>query len=242
MVASGPSARAARSRSASSVTWTSTTSRPSCALSSLLVPDATSLPWSMIAMMCGEPVGLVEVLGGEQHVGASGREVFDRDPQLVAAAGVETGGGLVEQQQARRTHEAGAEVETPLHAARIGAHQPVAVVGEAHLVEDGVGGDAWPRRGRDRRGGRSSGGSRGRSSPLRRPRTGPARPIVRRTCFGSLATSMPGHPQRARGGAGERGDRADQRGLARTVRAEDGEHLARWGRRGRGRRARATSP
>ena len=57
-----------------------------------------------------------------------------RVPQLDAAAGVEAGGGLVEQQQPRAADEAGAEVEPPAHAARVGADQPVAGVGRGRAA------------------------------------------------------------------------------------------------------------
>ena len=67
---------------------------------------------------------------------------LDGQPELVAAAGVEAGGGLVEEQQLRGAHEAGAEVEPTAHAAGVGAHQTVAGVGEAQLLEHGVRGRA----------------------------------------------------------------------------------------------------
>ena len=51
--------------------------------------------------VAGQLVGLLEVLGGEQHVGAVGDQVADGLPQLDAAARVEAGGRLVEQQQLR---------------------------------------------------------------------------------------------------------------------------------------------
>jgi hypothetical protein len=68
----------------------------------------------------GEAVGLLEVLGGEQHVGAAGDEGVDGLPQLVAAARVEAGGGLVEQQHAGCADQAGTEVEAATHATGVG--------------------------------------------------------------------------------------------------------------------------
>ena len=64
-------------------------------------------------------------------------EGADGVPQLDAAAGVEAGGGLVEQQQAGRPDQAGAEVEPAAHAARVGAHEAIGGVGQAELVEHG---------------------------------------------------------------------------------------------------------
>jgi hypothetical protein len=46
----------------------------------------------------GQPLGLVEVLGGEQRGGAVGDELVDDVPHLEAAARVEPGGRLVEEQ------------------------------------------------------------------------------------------------------------------------------------------------
>ena len=70
-----PRAAAAASASrAASATTTSIRSPPTCALSSSAVPRAITRPWSMTTMHVGEPVGLLEVLGGEQQGGAVGDE------------------------------------------------------------------------------------------------------------------------------------------------------------------------
>jgi hypothetical protein len=92
----------------------------------------------------GQLVGLLEVLGGEQHVGPAPHERADGVPQLDAAAGVETGGGLVEQQQAGRADEAGAEVEAAAHAPRVAPHEAPGGVGEAEGGEHVVGRPAGP--------------------------------------------------------------------------------------------------
>src|SRR5436189_240534 len=75
--------------------------------------------------VAGQLIGLLEVLGGEQHVGAGGNQVADAVPQLDATAGVEARGRLVQQQQPRFADEAGAEVEAALHAARVGANEAI---------------------------------------------------------------------------------------------------------------------
>ena len=93
----------------------------------------------------GELVGLLEVLRRQQHVGAGGDERPDRVPQLDAAARVETGCRLVEQQQAWCADEAGAEVEAAAHAARVAAHETIGRVVETELLEDVVGGDPGGR-------------------------------------------------------------------------------------------------
>src|SRR6266540_4127427 len=49
--------------------------------------------------VAGQLIGFLEVLGGEQDIGAAGDEIADRTPQLHAAARVQAGGRLVEQQE-----------------------------------------------------------------------------------------------------------------------------------------------
>ena len=74
----------------------------------------------------------------------SSRVVPSRDqlaqhlPQLDAAARVEAGGRLVEEQHRRRGDQADREVEPPAHAAGVGLHDPVAGVGEREPLEQVV--------------------------------------------------------------------------------------------------------
>ena len=120
----------------------------------------------------GELVGLVEVLGREQHGRAGGDEDPHDLPHLVAAAGVETGGRLVEEQQLGGDDDAGGDVEPAAHAARVGAHEPVGGVGQPERVEQLAGPVVGAAGGEDRRAGRRARGSRGRSAPRRPTRTG----------------------------------------------------------------------
>ena len=86
--------------------------------------------------MCARQlVRFLEVLRGEQDVGAVGHQVPDRTPQVHAATRIEPGGGLVEQQELRPPDQAGAEVEAAPHATRVGAHEAVAGVGEIQSFE-----------------------------------------------------------------------------------------------------------
>jgi hypothetical protein len=75
------------------------------------VPSAITRPWSDHRDAVGEPVGLLEVLRGQQHGRAAGDAVLDRVPQRAAAARVEAGGRLVEEQHRRAGDERGGEVE-----------------------------------------------------------------------------------------------------------------------------------
>ncbi len=83
----------------------------------------------------GELVGLVQVLGGQQHGGARGHQRAHDLPNLVAAARVQTGGGFVEEDQLGGDHDAGRDVDPPPHATGIGLHLPSASFGQTERVE-----------------------------------------------------------------------------------------------------------
>jgi hypothetical protein len=139
--------------------------------------------------------------------------------------GVEARRRLVEQQQAGRTHEAGAQVEPAPHATRVGAHEAVRSVREAQLFEHGVGvgqGRAPVVAEEPRHhvevlaaghglldGGVLAGQADDAAYPLGPP--------------GDVDAV---DAQRPAVGPDERGDRADERGLAGAVGAEHGDHLA----------------
>ena len=65
-------------------------------------------------------------------------EAPDRVPQLDPAAGIESCRRLVEQEQPRRTDQAGAQVEPPAHPARVGPGQAIGGFAQPELVEHGV--------------------------------------------------------------------------------------------------------
>ena len=73
-----------------------------------------------------EPVGLVEVLGRQQDRRPLLHSGLDGLPELDPAARVEAGRGLVQEQDRWPGHERGGQVEAPPHAARVGAHEPMA--------------------------------------------------------------------------------------------------------------------
>ena len=100
---------------------------PTSALSSSGVPAAMTRPWSSTTMSSASCVGLLQVLGGQQHGGAvGGQRRGSSSHSLVAAARVQAGGRLVEEQHVRPADQAGGEVEPPAHAAGVGAHRPAA--------------------------------------------------------------------------------------------------------------------
>jgi hypothetical protein len=146
-------------------------------------------------------------------------------PQLGADLGIEPRGRLVEEQDLRPVHERHRDVEPPLHAAGVGADQAAGGVGEAELIEQLA-------------------GSRRERTPVQavdlplqaqvlRPR-GPA------VDAGALADDADRPPHRGRGvhdvvsrhpghagiGARERGEDADRRRLAGSVRPEQAEDRA----------------
>ena len=131
--------RRRRPSSSARPTVTSMRSLPMRALSS------SGVPWATVAAVVehddvvGQAVGLFEVLGGEHDRGAVADEVAEHVPQVVAAARVEAGGGLVEEQHLGRGHEAGGQVEAPAHAAGERLDQAVGRVGEVEPLEQLVG-------------------------------------------------------------------------------------------------------
>ena len=80
----------------------------------------------------GQAVGLVEVLRGQQHRRALGHQPFDRRPHLQAAARVQAGRGLVEEEHRRAGDERRRQVQAPAHAAGVGLH---GAIGRLHEVE-----------------------------------------------------------------------------------------------------------
>ncbi len=83
-----------------------------------------------------EPVGLLEVVGGEQDREALlGGEVGDLLPHVRARLGVEAGGGLVEEQHLRAVDESHGDVELALHPTGVRAREAPTGVGEAEALQ-----------------------------------------------------------------------------------------------------------
>src|SRR5215467_14367349 len=107
-------------------------SSPARVFSSAGVPAAITVPWSMMTM-------------SEASRSASSRYwVVSRmsvplttRPRIASQSWRRLPGSrLVEQEQTRGSDQADAQVDTAAHAAGIGAHQPVGVVGELHLLKN----------------------------------------------------------------------------------------------------------
>ena len=112
--------------------------------------------------VAGQPVGLLEVLRGEQHRRALAHQLLDGRPQVLAALGVEARGRLVEEEDGRVRHQRGGQVEAAAHAARVGLEHPVAGVGQPELLEQLVGPPRRHLRGSGGRAGPPCGCSPGR--------------------------------------------------------------------------------
>jgi hypothetical protein len=58
----------------------------------------------------GEPVGFLQVLGGQQDGGAAGHQVLDVLPQVHARARIQAAGRLVQDEHRRLADQAGGQV------------------------------------------------------------------------------------------------------------------------------------
>lgn len=83
----------------------------------------------------GEFVGLVQVLGGEEDSDSAGDEFADDLPHVVAAAGVEAGGGFVEEDDPRVADQGHGDVEAALHAAGVGGGGLLRGLGEVEALQ-----------------------------------------------------------------------------------------------------------
>src|SRR5256885_1991124 len=83
--------------------------------------NAASFPGHRV----GEHVRLLEVLRGEEQGRLLFHQLPDDPPELQPAAGVEPGGGFVEEEHLRMGNEAGGQVEATAHAAGVGLGLPV---------------------------------------------------------------------------------------------------------------------
>jgi hypothetical protein len=83
----------------------------------------------------GQPVRLVQVLGGQQHGRPVGDQAAHQIPDAAARAWVQPGGRLVQEQHPRPADQAGGHVQPPAHAARVGAQRAAAGVGEAEALQ-----------------------------------------------------------------------------------------------------------
>ena len=175
--------------------------------------------------LVGEAVGLLQVLRGEEERHAVlAVELLDVAPQRVAADRVEPARRLVEEHDARPVYERRGEVEAALHPAGVRPDAPVRGVLE---VDDGEQlGHACL----------DPGARHAVQAALQRQQLAPGLEVVEARFLQRDADASP-HLGRvalhveavdvgaAGGGAQQRGEHADRRGLAGAVRPEEAEHL-----------------
>jgi hypothetical protein len=87
----------------------------------------------------GELVGLLQVLRGEQNGDALGDEIADELPHGVAAARVQAGGGLVEEDQPRLPHQRHRDVEAARHAAGVSGRGSLRRLGKVEALKQSGG-------------------------------------------------------------------------------------------------------
>ena len=188
------------------------------------MPSAITLPWSITAIRSASSIGLLQVLGGQQQRGPLALRGPGSQPQIsVAAARIEPGGRLVEEQDPGPRQQARGEVEPPSHPAGVGPGRAVGRIGE---IERARAADRRVRRASSRdRSNRRPNISRF-SRPVSSSSTAancPVRPISSRTAAGSLRDVVAKDLGSARIRRDERGKDPDEGGLARAVRAEQPE-------------------
>jgi hypothetical protein len=178
--------------------------------------------------LAGQLVGLLQVLGGEQHVGALGHQASDRVPQGHPAARVQPGRRLVEQQEPGSADQAGAQVEAPAHPARVRADEPAARVGQAEAIQDGGRRPARrPPIEPEQAGHKLQVLRAGHGRLHRRVLAGQADHLADAAGLGRGVDAR--HPKHALVGTQQGGDRAHEGGLAGAVRSQEGGHPPRLG-------------
>ena len=169
---------------------TSITLRPARSFNSSGVPAMMTRPWSMITTCRASWSASSRYWVVSSTSVPSATRFRIALPQIHAAAGIEPGGRLVEQQELRSADQAGAEVEAAAHATRVGAHEAVAGVAEIQSFEHLGGGSAASRRLSPN----SRATMRRFSVPVIAGSTEaycPARPMISRTRLGWAQASMP---------------------------------------------------
>ena len=130
----GPSAQARRPAASSPGPSACQVTRSDAAITSSTVPCGQQPAVGDVGDAVAA-LGLVHVVGADQHGHAVGGQPVDLVPELAPRLGVDAGGGLVEQQQLRLVDQAGGERQPLLPAARERAGQLVAAVGEAQPLQ-----------------------------------------------------------------------------------------------------------
>ena len=84
----------------------------------------------------GQLIGLLEVLGGQQHRGALRDERGDHAPQCDPAARIQPSRGLVEEEHPRVDDQRPGQVDASAHPAGEALHRAVAGFGEVEQLDE----------------------------------------------------------------------------------------------------------
>ena len=168
-----------------------------------------------------DPLGVVEQVGGQEDGGApaqGGDEIED----LFAPHGVEGGGRLVQNEQARGGHECPGQAEALTHAPGVGADR---LVHAPQARQPQEGGGATPQR-RAPQARHASGVGEDLVGPHPGAEAGDVGQVADQTGGEGPAGVAAQDPHAPAGGAGQAQDHADGRGLARAVAAQEAEDSA----------------
>ncbi len=170
----------------------------------------------------GEPVGLLQVLGGEEDGDPVGDQAADDVPQAAAAARVQSGGGLVEEEQARVADQAHRQVEAAAHAPGVGGGRFAGGVGQGEPLQQ-VGGAPAPGAAAQpvQVGHQAQVLLAGEQAVDRGVLAGDADLRAHRVGLADRVVAEDAHP--AAVGADERGEDLDHSGLSGAVGAQQGE-------------------
>ena len=170
----------------------------------------------------GQGLGLVHVVGGEDHRGAPTGHRPDEIPGAASSRGVEPGGGLVQHEQLRVPDDPEAEVEAPLLATRERLDPASALVSEPDELEHLVHG-AGPRVVPGVAGQRLADRQEGLDGQLLEH---DAQALAQLPTGRRIGGVVPEHLDPAAVARAEALEDLDRRGLAGTVGPEQGEDLA----------------
>ena len=175
----------------------------------------------------GQLIGFLQVLGGQQQRRPLAPQLAHDGPDLVAAARIQARGRLVEEQHLRARQQARRDVELAAHAAGVGPGRPVSRLRQVEPLEQLAGAAA----------GLLAGQLEQAAEHLQV--LAPGQQLVDRRELPRQADQLADSGRLPRDVAAEdlrparirrqqRGQDADQRGLARPVRAEQAKHHPRW--------------
>jgi hypothetical protein len=175
----------------------------------------------------GQLIGFLEVLGGQQERRPPAPQLAHDGPDLVAAARIQARGRLVEEQHPRAGQQARGDVEPTAHAAGVGPGRPVGRLRQVEPLQQLTGAAACVLAGQVEQ------------TPEHLQVLAPGQQLIDRRELPRQADQLADSASLTRDvvaqdlrppriGRQQRGQNANQRGLARPVRAQQAKHHPRW--------------